>query len=198
MARVSHHPEWARLVDEPLRAAGRGGGCLTMFDERAVEEARPGFMRLTERERLHAARRAIMDGVVPFKTTGWQENTWVENLLSDIWTCAKDGTAFRITHLEVGVGTGTPARTDVALFTPQTPRKPITEIRIEGNFEYFRTSTYVGALDFYETPNITLREGGLWSALTGGKLYNHLMWSAPLVKSNQACLADITLQLTPL
>lgn len=195
MARVTPDVAWARFIDEPSRGMGRGGGCLTAFDERALADIHPGYHGFSDVVKLRLAREAILSGVVSVKSTGWSPNTWTNALIEAIWTTAKTAAPFQVTHVEIGTGTGTPDRADTTLFAGLSPRKPVTDIIIEG--EFLKTSSYVGALDYYQVPNLTLREGGLRNALTGGSLWNHLMWSAPLVKGNQACLADITLQLTP-
>lgn len=174
-------------------ARGRGGGRVRSFKQADLCEVAPGFEALSDVEALRVIRRAVAEGTLdPLGDTGWSPNTWVDGLIAAIWTNAKTGAGFRVTHLELGTGNTGPVRTNAALNVPVAPRKAVTDIVVDADF--LRTSTFLAAGDFVGS---TLREGGLWSALTGGSLYNHLLWSTALVKTNASAIADVNLQLSP-
>lgn len=157
--------------------------------EAAADVAPDGRLRL-----LNAIRVAVdIDRVLDPTRTILGKNTWVNGFTAARWNALKLGTSFRATHLELGTNNTAPVRTNVALNAALAPRKPITDIIIEG--EYFRTSTFLTSSDF---AGQTLREGGLWDAVSGGTLINHLLWSAALTKlATESAQCDLDLREVP-
>lgn len=157
--------------------------------EAAADVAPDGRLRL-----LNAFRQVVdIDRVVDVQREVRGENTWTNGYIAALWDAQKRRVGFGPTHLELGTSATAPARTDVALTAPLAPRKPITDVVIDG--EYFRTSTFLTSSDF---AGQTLREGGLWDAVSGGTLIDHLLWAPALAKlATESAQCDLNLRLVP-
>lgn len=196
----------ASLLQAPVSGArGSGEGRIRTFRtkdlvevfgpawhtwEATADVAPDGRLRL-----LQLVRQAVdVDRVVDVRRVVTGTNTWTDAFILARWNALKQGTIFRASHIELGTSATVPARTDVALTAALAPRKPITDIIVDG--EYFRTSTFLTSSDF---AGQTLREGGLWDAVSGGTLVNHLLWTTPLEKlATESAQADLNMREVPI
>jgi hypothetical protein len=93
-----------------------------------------------------------------------------------------------ISHIGVGSGGTTPADTDVALETQRGNRNAITDIAqttfLDAGVMRLRV-TLQTVFDFAEAndPSVPLREAGIFTAETGGIMYNRVVFE-PVTKTN--------------
>lgn len=184
-------------------ARGSGEGSIRTFDVRHLaelsrvdEEAWRRFERSSPRGALDRVREWERDGVLDrLRTTGPSKNVWTDGFITALLGDLKDGTALRITHLELGSSNAARSRTHTALVAPHAPRKQITDAFVD-SIEYLKTSTFIPSSDFASQ---NIREGALWTAVSGGTMVNTLLWTNPLVPKgvNESAIADLNLRLVP-
>jgi hypothetical protein len=93
-----------------------------------------------------------------------------------------------VTHMAVGTGTNAPADSDTALQAQRGARKAITSTQVtqfnEAGVNRVRVSLQT-VFDFNEAndPAIPLTEAGIFTAATGGVMYNRVVFE-PVTKTN--------------
>jgi len=102
------------------------------------------------------------------------------NLVAHLFAGQKGGVVpTQVTHMAVGTGTAPPADSDFKL-DPQIARKPIGEViysEVEENGVKRVHAQLTTVFDFGEA-NATLTEAGIFTAETGGVMYNRVTFGA--------------------
>lgn len=147
--------------------------------------------------RLELTRRAVAEGVLSPHAQAVGRNKVLDQGIARLLAHFKDGTAYRLTHVDMGTSTTAPAGAQTGTLahvdaSAGVARVAITDSVISG--KAWRTSSFITTAEYNGS---TIAEACLVDGLTGGTPYNRVLFGTPVAKvDTDTAVANIDHELT--
>lgn len=168
---------------------------IRLFNERDQRRLIRGWGRLDAVEKLAETRRLVDAGLLHPRDVARGRNKVLREGARKLIRCLKDGTAYKVTHVELGSSAAATTEDMVACqaqvdAAAGKPRIAITELG-ESGYKTLNTSSFIESGEYV---GANLREACLFDAATDGTAYNRVLFSVPLTPklSTDTAVCNIT------